>query len=161
MLLPGKGSLMLADIQAGRDNRNLALDEVGITGIRYPVAVADREHGKQDTVAEVSMSVDLPGGVKGAHLSRFVEVLHETAGEITLQVVPAILEETRARLGAGRARLKVTFPLFLRRTAPVTGAAALLDYQCFLEGQADGTGPWVTLGVRVPVTSVCPCSKAI
>ena len=152
---------MLADVQASRDGRNLALDEVGIAGIRYPVAVADREHGKQDTVAEVSMSVDLPAGVKGAHLSRFVEILHETAGEITLQAVPAILEATRARLGAGRARLKVTFPLFLRRTAPVTGAAALMDYQCWLEGQADDTGPRVTLGVRVPVTSVCPCSKAI
>ena len=83
MRLPGRGSLMLADVQASRDDRNLPVDEVGITGIRYPVAVADREHGKQDTIAEVSMSVDLPPGVKGAHLSRFVEVLHETAGEIT------------------------------------------------------------------------------
>jgi GTP cyclohydrolase I len=152
---------MLADVQASRDGRNMSVDEVGITGIRYPVAVADREHGKQDTVAEVSMSVDLPAGVKGAHLSRFVEVLHETAGEITLQAVPAILEAIRARLGAGTARLTVTFPFFLRRNAPVTGAAALMDYQCWLEGQADGTGLRVALGVRVPVTSVCPCSKAI
>jgi len=152
---------MLADVQASRDGRNMSVDEVGITGIRYPVAVADREHGKQDTVAEVSMSVDLPASVKGAHLSRFVEVLHETAGEITLQAVPAILEATRARLDAGRARLKVSFPFFLRRTAPVTGAVALMDYQCWLEGQVDGTGLRVTLGVRVPVTSVCPCSKAI
>ena len=71
---------MLADIQAGRDDRNLRVDEVGITGIRYPVAVADRERGKQDTIAEVSMSVDLPPDVKGAHLSRFVEVLHDDRG---------------------------------------------------------------------------------
>ena len=152
---------MLADIQASRDDRNLRVDEVGIAGIRYPVAVADREHGKQDTVAEVTMSVDLPAGVKGAHLSRFVEMLHETAGEVTLQAVPAILEATRARLGATRARLKVSFPFFLRRAAPVTGAAALMDYRCWLEGEADGTELRVMLGVRVPVTSVCPCSKAI
>jgi len=152
---------MLADVQASWDGRNMAVDEVGIAGIRYPVAVADREHGKQDTVAEVSMSVDLPAGVKGAHLSRFVEVLHETAGEITLQAVPAILKATRARLGAGSARLKVSFPFFLRRTAPVTGTAALMDYQCWLGGEANSTGSRVTLGVRVPVTSVCPCSKAI
>lgn len=152
---------MLADVQASWDGRNMPVDEVGIAGIRYPVAVADREHGKQDTVAEVSMSVDLPAGVKGAHLSRFVEVLHETAGEITLQAVPAILEATQVRLGASSARLKVSFPFFLRRTAPVTGTAALMDYQCWLEGQANSTGSLVTLGVRVPVTSVCPCSKAI
>jgi GTP cyclohydrolase I len=152
---------MLADVQASRDDRNLAVDEVGITGIRYPVAVADREHGKQDTIAEVSMSVDLPPEVKGAHLSRFVEVLHEAAGEITPQVIPAILDALRARLGASSARLELSFPFFLRRAAPVTGAAALMDYQCWLTGELTGTGTKIVLGARIPVTSVCPCSKAI
>jgi GTP cyclohydrolase I len=152
---------MLADIQAGRDERNLALDEVGIAGIRYPVAVADREHGKQDTVAEVRMSVDLPPGVRGAHLSRFVEVLHETAGEITLHSLPAILHSVQGRLCAASAWVEASFPFFLRRCAPVTGAAALMEYQCWLAGEADRAGVRVTLGARVPVTSVCPCSKAI
>jgi GTP cyclohydrolase IB len=152
---------MLPDVQASHDERNMPVDEVGVAGVRYPVAVADRERGKQDTVAEVSMSVNLQPGVKGAHLSRFLEVLHETAGEITLQGLPVILEATRARLGADRARLTVSFPFFLSRIAPVTGAAALMDYQCWLEGEADGTGSRVALGVTVPVTSVCPCSKAI
>jgi GTP cyclohydrolase I len=152
---------MLADIQASRDDRNLRVDQVGITGIRYPVAVADREHGKQDTIAEVSMSVDLSPGVKGAHLSRFVEVLHETAGEIGPQVIPAILDALRARLGASSAQLELSFPYFLRRTAPITGAAALLEYQSWLAGNITDAGTQVMLGVRVPVTSVCPCSKAI
>jgi GTP cyclohydrolase IB len=152
---------MLADIQASCDDRNLGVDEVGIARIRYPVAVADREHGKQDTIAEVSMSVDLPPGVKGAHLSRFVEVLHQTAGEITPQAIPAILEAIRARLGASSARLEVSFPFFLRRTAPVTGAAALMEYQSWVAGDITSDGTHVMLGVRVPVTSVCPCSKAI
>jgi GTP cyclohydrolase I len=152
---------MLADIQASRDDRNLRVDEVGIAGIRYPVAVADREHGKQDTIAEVSMSVDLPPWVKGAHLSRFVEVLHQTAGEITPQAIPAILEAIQARLGASSARLEVSFPFFLRRTAPVTGAAALMEYRSWLAGEVTDAGGYVMLGVRVPVTSVCPCSKAI
>src|SRR5215813_1298129 len=120
---------MLADIQASRDDRNLRVDQVGITGIRYPVAVADRERGKQDTIADVSMSVDLPPEVKGAHLSRFVEVLHETAGGITPQTIPAILDGLRARLGASSAQLELSFPFFLRRAAPVTGAVALMEYQ--------------------------------
>jgi GTP cyclohydrolase I len=152
---------MLADIQASRDDRNLRVDQVGITGIRYPVAVADREHGKQDTIAEVSMSVDLPPGVKGAHLSRFVEVLHETAGEISPQVIPAILDALRTRLGASSAQLELSFPFFLRRAAPVTGAAALMEYQSWLAGSFTDAGTQIVLGVRVPVTSVCPCSKAI
>jgi GTP cyclohydrolase I len=90
-----------------------------------------------------------------------VEVLHETAGEITLQTIPAILEAIRGRLQARSASLQVSFPFFLRRTAPVTGAAALMEYQSSLAGQVVGTATQVTLGVRVPVTSVCPCSKAI
>jgi GTP cyclohydrolase IB len=152
---------MLEDVQARFDDRHLPIDEVGITGIRYPIAVADRGHGKQDTVAEISMSVDLPPGLKGAHLSRFVEILHETAGEVTPQAVLAILDAMRARLGASRARLEVSFPYFLRRAAPVTGATALMDYRCWLAGQLGISGAQVMLGVRVPVTSVCPCSKAI
>jgi GTP cyclohydrolase IB len=152
---------MLVDIQASRDDRNLRVDEVGIVGLRYPVGVADRQHGKQDTIAEVRMSVDLPPDVKGTHLSRLVEVLHEIAGEITPQAMPAILDMLRARLGASSAWLDLSFPFFARRTAPVTGAAALLDYQCWLAGGYTGAGAQVVVGVRVPVTSVCPCSKAI
>jgi GTP cyclohydrolase IB len=152
---------MLADIQASRDDRNLRVDQVGITGIRYPVAVPDREHGKQDTIAEVRMSVDLPPGVKGAHLSRFVEVLHETAGEITPQAIPAILRAVRTRLSASSAQLELSFPFFLRRTAPVTSATALMEYQSWLAGNVTGAETQVMLGVQVPVTSVCPCSKAI
>ena len=36
-----------------------------------------------------------------------------------------------------------------------------MDYQCWLSGELDDNGVRLTLGVRVPVTSVCPCSKAI
>jgi GTP cyclohydrolase IB len=152
---------MLADIQAIPDDRNLPLDAVGINRIRYPVAVADREHGKQDTIAELSMSVDLPPTVKGAHLSRFVEVLHEAAGEITAEALPTILNALRTRLGASTAGMEASFPFFLRRAAPVTGAVALMEYQAWLAGQTADDGTHVMLGVKVPVTSVCPCSKAI
>lgn len=152
---------MLDDIQASRDDRELPLDEVGIAGIRYPVAVGDREHGKQDTIADVRMSASLPPDVRGAHLSRFVQFLHETAREITPQALPAILAALRARLGSAAARIEASFPLFVRRRAPVTGAVALLDYQCWLAGEITDAGVQIMLGVRVPVTSVCPCSKAI
>lgn len=152
---------MLEDVQARADDRHLPIDEVGITGIRYPVAVADREHGKQDTIGEVSLAADLAPGVKGAHLSRFVEILNQTAGEISPRALPAILDAISARLGANYARIEASFPFFLRRTAPVTGASALMDYRCWLVGELDACGARVSLGAQVPVTSVCPCSKAI
>ena len=43
----------------------------------------------------------------------------------------------------------------------MTGATARMDYQCRLSGRSDGSMTVSTVGVRVPVTSVCPCSKAI
>jgi GTP cyclohydrolase I len=118
---------MLEDVQGRADARQLPLDEVGITGIRYPVAVLAREAGKQDTVAQVRMSVDLPPEVKGAHLSRFVEVLHGCAGEISADSIPLILSTLRERLGSRTVSIEINFPYFLRRQAPVTGSAAYMD----------------------------------
>jgi GTP cyclohydrolase I len=152
---------MLEDVQNRRDNRHLPIDEVGVTGIRYPVAVLDREHCKQDTIADVTMSVDLSPELKGTHLSRFVQILHESAAEVTPATMPVMLEALRRRLGASRACLEFRFPYFLRRVAPVTGASALMDYQCSLYGEQNNTGVRLMVGARVPVTSVCPCSKAI
>jgi GTP cyclohydrolase IB len=152
---------MLEDVQALADDRHLAIDEVGITGIRYPVAVADREHGKQDTIADVSLAADLAPDVKGAHLSRFVEILKESSGEISPRTIPTILDAIRVRLGASYARIEAAFSFFLRRAAPVTGASALMDYRCWLVGDLGGHGTRLALGTQVPVTSVCPCSKAI
>jgi GTP cyclohydrolase I len=56
--------------------------------------------------------------------------------------------------------MDVQFPYFLERTAPVSGAKALMDYECSFTGDSNGSDSF-TLGVQVPVTSLCPCSKAI
>lgn len=151
---------MLEDVQGRLDTRQLPIDEVGISNIRYPVSVLERDSGKQETVAQVSMSVDLRPAVKGAHLSRFVEVLHECAGEISPKSIPLILRTLRERLGSRTASIDVSFPYFLRRQAPVTGSAAFMDYQCRIAGRLE-EDLQVIVGVVVPVTSVCPCSKAI
>ena len=62
-------------------------------------------------------------------------------------------------LAAAR-RVESAFVYFLERQAPVSGAAALHGLPVHHRRTAS-TGRGVTLGVRVPVTSVCPCSKAI
>jgi len=151
----------LPDVQASADHRDIPLDEVGIRGIRHPVAVADRDEGKQNTVAELSMSVALSATTKGAHLSRFVELLHEQAGELTPASVVAVAGALRQRLNSGAATLTVSYTHFRARSAPVSGATALLDYAVTLTGRSTQRGEQLTVAVRVPVTSVCPCSKAI
>lgn len=53
------------------------------------------------------------------------------------------------------------FDYFLERKAPQTGAAALMYCQCWFKGNANGRLDDFVLGISVPVTSLCPCSKAI
>jgi GTP cyclohydrolase I len=151
----------LVDVQNRHDSRGLPLDNVGVRDIRCPITVLDRQDAKQQTVALVSLSVSLPHHFKGTHMSRFVEILETHRGEFTMRTIPSLLDDVRGRLDAERARVEVRFPYFVRRAAPASGAAALMDYQCWFIGEAgDGNSDFI-LGAEVPVTSLCPCSKEI
>ena len=152
---------IVQDVQSYADTRGIPLDQVGVTQLRYPIVVLDREQEVQSTVADLSISVSLPHHFKGTHMSRFVEVLNEHRGEITMRTLPAILHELKERLDAESARIEVAFPYFLERQAPVTGARSLMDYECCFVGQSNGDSGDFVLTVRVPVTSLCPCSKEI
>jgi len=121
----------------------------------------DRENRQQSTTALLSMAVNLPREFKGTHMSRFIEVLNSHRGEITMRTLPTILLELKDRLDAESAHIEIQFPYFLERTAPVSGARAVMDYQCVFTGQMKGETSDFVLGVRVPVTSLCPCSKEI
>ncbi len=151
---------MMEDVQGRPDERGVHLDHAGVSDVRYPIVVLDRARERQNTIARVTMSVGLPHKFKGTHMSRFIEVLEAHRGEITMRTLPAILKELRQRLDAATARIELVFPYFMERAAPVSGATALMDYECTFEGESNG-GDHFTLGVRVPVTSLCPCSKAI
>lgn len=152
----------MKDTQSERDNREIDIDYVGVSDLRYPIIVLDKAHERQHTVANVSMSVGLPSRFKGTHMSRFIEILNEHKGEVTLRTMPAMLERLRTRLDAETARVEVRFPYFLERAAPVSGAKAWMDYECWFLAESSAARPDdFTLGVRVPVTSLCPCSKSI
>src|SRR5215510_4645547 len=124
----------MEDVQNHQDHRRLPIDQVGVTDLRYPISVLDRQNGKQQTVASMTMSVDLPHHFKGTHMSRFIEVLNKHHGEMTLRTLPGILSELKQRLEAESAHLEVIFPYFLERVAPVSGARALMDYECSFSG---------------------------
>jgi GTP cyclohydrolase IB len=149
------------DVQSRRDERRIPIDQVGVTDLRYPIVVLDREKEKQHTLARLSMSVSLPHHFKGTHMSRFIEALNEHRGEVTMRTLPGILRGLKARLEAESARVEVHFPYFLERAAPASGAKALMDYECSFVGEANGSHEDFILGVQVPVTSCCPCSKEI
>jgi GTP cyclohydrolase I len=151
----------MQDVQSLSDGRRIAIDQVGVSELRYPIVVLDREHKTRQTVARIAMSVNLPHHFKGTHMSRFIEALNAHRGEITVRTLPALLADLKDRLQAESARIELTFPYFLERSAPASGARAFMDYDCTFVATADGMKEDFVLGVRVPVTSLCPCSKAI
>src|SRR4051794_11142925 len=120
----------LADVQSAAPTRPLALEAVGVSDIRYPIVVLDRLRSKQETVAVLSMAVDLPAAQRGAHLSRFLEVLAEAGDELTVRTARQLIAATRNRLDARTAMIEASFPYFIAKTAPVTGARGLLDVRC-------------------------------
>lgn len=149
------------DVQGQSDERRIPIDRVGVNDLRYPITVLDRDHEIQHTVASLTLSVSLPHHFKGTHMSRFVEILNEHRGEVTMRTLPKILHAMKNRLEAESAHIEVRFPYFLERAAPASGACALVDYECHFIGISSGEHDDFILGVKVPVTSLCPCSKAI
>ncbi len=153
--------MRLKDVQNLPDYRRIEIDKVGIKGIRYPISVLDKKKGIQHTVALINMYVDLPHQFKGAHMSRFVEILNEYRHEIHIKKILYILDEMRKRLSAKVAHLEIDFPFFMTKKAPVSGAEAIMEYGCKIYGSKSEDFKDLVLEVRVPLMTVCPCSKEI
>jgi GTP cyclohydrolase I len=151
----------LVDMQSAPPERRMPLGAVGVTDLRYPIVVLDRMRSKQETVAALSMAVDLPAAQRGAHLSRLLEVLAEAGDELTVRTARRLIHATLDRLGASNAMIQATFPYFVEKVAPVSGARGLLDVRCTFSFNGDGESLRFVLTVTVPVTTLCPCSKAV
>lgn len=151
----------MVDVQNRRDNRNIEIQKVGVKGIKYPVIVLDKTNGIQHVNASINMYVNLPHQFKGTHMSRFIEILNEYRGEINLRTFQKILESMRERLNARSAHMDIFFPYFIEKTAPVSGAKSLMEYECRFSGEMSGERKDFLVGVTVPVTTVCPCSKEL
>jgi len=151
----------IPDVQNSADQRQIAINKVGIKDIRHPAQVKDRSGHIQHTVANFNMTVNLPHNFKGTHMSRFVEILNGHEHEITVQSFNEMLAETTERLDAKEAHIEMTFPYFVNKTAPESGVQSLMDYEVtFIGIRKDGENI-INVKVVVPVTSLCPCSKKI
>ncbi|MBE0500471.1 MAG: GTP cyclohydrolase I FolE2 [Desulfuromonadales bacterium] len=150
----------MPDLQNRPDGRNISIDKVGVKDIRYPIVVQDKNRDWQSTVARINMYVDLPHHFKGTHMSRFIEILNQYHGEISIERMDTILQGMKDHLEASRAHLEFDFPYFIEKQAPVSRARSLMEYQCQMIGSLGESSDFI-LGVTVPVTSLCPCSREI
>lgn len=151
---------VLPDIQKTPDTRNIPIDRVGVRKVKFPISVLDRAHKTQRTIGNFTLTVDLPSEFKGTHMSRFLEVLNSHGQEISVQSLPLILHEMTTKLNAQRAHVEVTFPFFMSKKAPVTGAEGMMEFTCGFNACGNGVFD-IELFVQVPVATLCPCSKEI
>src|SRR5438477_1847147 len=91
---------LIPDVQSSADSRQLAIDRVGIRGLKYPMQVVDIGGEPQPTIVEADLSVELGEDVKGTHMSRFVGLLEGRRGMLALDAFPGLLADMVALLDA-------------------------------------------------------------
>lgn len=153
----------MKDVQNQTDDRGIAIQRVGINEAHLPFLIRTKDGGFQQVLANIRFTVSLPMEFKGTHMSRFLEILepwsHKPLAETEMD---AMLTEAMAHLDAQSANLEICFKYFIDKKAPVSGKVSCLDLDCFFRGEKRiGESMQFTLGVEVPFTSLCPCSKEI
>jgi GTP cyclohydrolase I len=146
----------LKDTQSEVDTRGWRINRVGIKNLLYPVVI----RGTQ-TAARFTLTADLAAEVRGTHMSRFVSFLQQYREDISPARLGEMLKKIKASLKSDAAHLEVSFPFFLEKAAPVSGAMGFLAYEASWDMTLHGRTLETICTVRVPIGTLCPCSKAI
>ncbi len=155
----------LKDTQSSQDKRGIDIQYVGVKNVEVPLIILRKDDinpATQVVSAKAALSVGLPKEFRGTHMSRFIEILCEWSQKEMLGVdIEGCLKEMEKRLLAKSAKVKFEFKYFLEKNAPVSGLASPMGYNCSFKGILDKGKYEFILGVLVPVTTLCPCSKEI
>lgn len=157
----------MKDVQNLTDERGVTIQKVGIKNLDFPLIIQRKDKENIVVSAKVTAGVSLPSHYKGTHMSRFVEILNEWRNKKLIGVdIKGCIQAMVERLNAKSGYLKFEFQYFIDKKSPVTGITAPMCYDCYFEGVLDdfsGEDEEYTfyLGVKVPVTTLCPCSKEI
>jgi GTP cyclohydrolase I len=135
-------AVAMPDVQSSVDTRHIAIQRVGVRGVRHPMTIAQADGSAQATVANWEL-----------------EQYRQTP--MTPALFCAMAQDMLPLLNAQKGDIAATFPYFLSKAAPVSGVSSLLDYEVKWSARAQRGASEFALSVLVPVTSLCPCSKAI
>jgi GTP cyclohydrolase I len=138
----------MKDIQSQFDSRRINIKKVGVKKVSYPIIVRDKSQKKQHTIATANLYVNLPHEFKGTHMSRFVEILNECRGEITMKSFSSILVKMKERLNAEASHLELEFPYFTK--CKKNGRDYVANYKCAMHGSLLKEGD-LTLSIDVPI----------
>ena len=157
----------MKDVQNSLDNRGVEIQKVGVKNVEIPLTIQRKDEEDQIVWASATLSVSLPAHYKGTHMSRFVEVLNDWREKNLLGVdVQGCVTDVVEKLNAKSGYIKFEFKYFIDKESPVTKIKAPLCYDCTFEGILENYNEedeeyQFFLGVKVPVTTLCPCSKEI
>lgn len=152
------------DPQAEKDLRGIALDQVGISGVHYPIVIdgwgLDAKE-QQRTEAVFSLQVSLAAETRGIHMSRLLETLHHWDEPLSLRAIPRFLELLSQQQEAEAADLTCAFTWFVSRPSPQTNKPAWQGIETIFHASKSAESYLVGYSLRIPVTTLCPCSRAI
>jgi GTP cyclohydrolase I len=138
----------------------MKLKSVGIKDIKFPVSIREKSGNLQETVASISLHADVPKSYRDTCVSTFIAALNNHQDDMSVNILPTLLAEVKDELQAEAAHLEMTFPYFIKKKAPVTQTASLMEYTCSFTGSIGREEDFI-LSTWVPVTTLCPCSKEI
>lgn len=150
----------MIDIQGQTDDRNIAIDQVGVVGLRHPIHFADGAI-RQDCIATFSLTVGLPADRRGTHMSRFVELVSLHLAKLDPRALPAALERGIQMLDVATLTIAADFAVSLREETPVSRKTSSQVYDVSIVANRDDERTRVVTSVTADVSSLCPCSKAI
>jgi GTP cyclohydrolase IV len=152
------------DVQARVPLVPIGLSRVGVTGVEKVVRIREELF-----FARLSCFVDLGSGQKGAHMSRFEEVVNEAIGEVVLSESPFraetlaqhIAELVRVRQDALRAEVTIAARYPEHKPAPVSGVGTQEIYTLLGRALAHEHGTRRVVGVSATGMTACPCAQEL
>jgi GTP cyclohydrolase IV len=159
---------LLADVQAQAPTLHLSLSRVGVTGVEKVVRIG--ANGTERLYwAKLDCFVDLGPDQKGAHMSRFEEVVNDAIGEVVLAekvfhaetLAHHIAEKVRDRQGARRAEVRIEARYPEHKRAPVSGIRTQELYTLLGTAVASEAGTRRLIGVRAQGMTACPCAQGL
>ncbi|WP_026422308.1 GTP cyclohydrolase I FolE2 [Actinokineospora inagensis] len=148
------------DVQNEVDERGIEVDQVGITGLRYPVLFSDSEL-RQNTIADFSVTVRLQADRRGTHMSRMVALVRDHLSTLDPIDLPRVLKAGQHELDAPAIEVNAELSLFTPVVAPASGAESMAVHDVTITGALANGACRISTTLHGEVTSLCPCSKTI
>jgi GTP cyclohydrolase I/GTP cyclohydrolase-4 len=156
------------DVQGRLPSVSISLSEVGVTGVEKVIRIR-HNGGEQLFSARFECLVDLGSSQKGAHMSRFEEVVNDAIGQVVLGEAPFkaetlaqhIAELVRERQGARRAEVRVQARFPEHKPAPVSGIQTQELYTLHGWAVTTETGTRRLIGVTAQGMTACPCAQEL